>query len=197
MEATSGTRAVERVKYGLQVISELEMERLRLFHFFSMTNHIIAKNLPGSSVSLSPTNLGVLTATHTDFERCFNQCVAPRALVARGGEFAAVSFRFAEMSRHGRGELLGRQYFYLSRPGFLGNTVGAFRLFMVSSDASKHVQLSFRNLGGVLGGVPGGFIDRGSSELDLSLMLSTASIKLFNGPSHFSLFYLTRKHTTR
>mmetsp|Transcript_3949 Transcript_3949/g.11665 ORF Transcript_3949/g.11665 Transcript_3949/m.11665 type:complete len:144 (-) Transcript_3949:454-885(-) len=123
--------------------------------------------------------------------------VAPRALVARGGEFAAVSFRFAEMSRHGRGELLGRQYFYLSRPGFLGNTVGAFRLFMVSSDASKHVQLSFRNLGGVLGGVPGGFIDRGSSELDLSLMLSTASIKLFNGPSHFSLFYLTRKHTTR
>jgi len=113
--------------------------------------------------------------------------------VARGGEFAAVSFRFAEMSRHGRGELLGRQYFYLSRPGFLGNTVDAFRLFMVSSDASKYVQLSFRNLGGV----PGGVIDRGSSELDLSLMLSTASIELLNGPSHFSLFYLTRKHTAR
>jgi len=231
MDATSGIRAVERVKchstgvmilkrvsgaaknrYGLQIISELEMERLRLFHFFSMTNHIIAKNSPGSSVSLSPTNLNVLTATDKDFERCFIQCViiqscvslfstlmlhplkvVPRALAARGGEFAAVSLRFAEMSWYGRGELLGRQYFYLSRPEFLGITVGAFRLFMASSDAPKYAQQSFRNLGGGSGSV----IDRGSSQLNLSLMLSNASIEHLNGPSHLSLFYLTRKHTTR
>ena len=147
---------LRKIRRALSVISELEMEKMRLAHFFAHVNQMLAEaaaagHLPPpplppaapaapvpapapaapaaapAPAPAAPAGGVGGAAAPADFERCFRRCATPWALADGAGAFVAANDAFAAATGYARDELAAHTVFVLARADGLGDFVDAFR----------------------------------------------------------------------
>lgn len=130
-----------KIRDSLQVITDLEVEQLRLTQLFSMlgdpNSAAAAAKMLGPQVVEAPAPV-VLDGdpTEADFEAAFLHSLVPVALADGRGAFVDCNLRFTELSGYTRADLRRRTVFSLVRPDSLDTVVATFKL-LLSRDADR------------------------------------------------------------
>lgn len=124
-------RVFLKIRESLQVITDLEVEQLRLTQLFTMLGDSAAQ-----PVVEAPAPVPDGEPSEADFEAAFLHSLVPVALADGRGAFVDCNLRFTELSGYTRTELRRRTVFSIVRPDSLDTVVATFKL-LLSRDADR------------------------------------------------------------